>query len=107
MSDLRTLSVYAVSKAKTGGSTLFTIKWTGFEPTEAGWSPPSDTKQPHAQGSRYPLAFFASLIAKMHACSAVDLLAFCTVGLRQHRSQSADAFEEFTQLLLRQLTGAG
>src|ERR1039458_10524680 len=37
------LTVYAVCKAKTGGPTLFTIKWTGFEPTEAGWSPPSDT----------------------------------------------------------------
>jgi len=24
---------------------LYTIKWTGFEPTEAGWSPPSDTKK--------------------------------------------------------------
>ncbi len=26
-----------------GGSTLYTIKWTGLEPNEAGWSPPSDT----------------------------------------------------------------
>jgi hypothetical protein len=22
---------------------LYTIKWTGLQPTEAGWSPPSDT----------------------------------------------------------------
>ncbi len=27
---------------------MYTIKWTGFEPTEAGWSPPSDTLQLHA-----------------------------------------------------------
>jgi hypothetical protein len=26
-----------------GGSTLYTIRWTGLEPNEAGWSSPSDT----------------------------------------------------------------
>jgi MFS family permease len=35
-------SVYDVGTAQTGGSTLYTIKWTGLEPTEAGWRPPSD-----------------------------------------------------------------
>jgi hypothetical protein len=43
MSELRPLSVYAVEVAQTGGSTLYTIKWTGLEPIEGGWSPPSDT----------------------------------------------------------------
>ena len=32
-----------VGTAQTGGSTLYTIKWTGLEPKEDGWSPPSDT----------------------------------------------------------------
>jgi hypothetical protein len=43
MSELRRLSVYAVGTTQRGGSTLFTNKWTGLQPTEAGWSPPSDT----------------------------------------------------------------
>ena len=30
--------------AQLGGSTLYTIKWAGLEPNEAGWSPPSDTE---------------------------------------------------------------
>ena len=37
-----------VGTAQTGGSTLYTIKWTGLEPKEDGWSPPSDTVQVHA-----------------------------------------------------------
>ena len=28
----------------TGGSALYTIRWSGLEPNEAGWSPPSDTE---------------------------------------------------------------
>ena len=27
---------------------MYTIKWTGLQPTEEGWSPPSDTLQVHA-----------------------------------------------------------
>ena len=30
--------------ARAGGSTLYTIKWTGLEPNEDGWSLPSDTR---------------------------------------------------------------
>jgi hypothetical protein len=40
MPVLGSLAVYAVATAQLGGSALFTIKWTGSEPTEAGWSPP-------------------------------------------------------------------
>jgi hypothetical protein len=37
------LTAYSVETTEIGGSTLYTIKWTGLQPTEAGWSPPSDT----------------------------------------------------------------
>ena len=43
MSMLGPLSVYAVATAQIGGSTLYTIKWTGLEPNEEGWSPRSVT----------------------------------------------------------------
>jgi hypothetical protein len=42
------LTAYSVETTEIGGSTLYTIKWTGLQPTEAGWSPPSDTLQVHA-----------------------------------------------------------
>ena len=32
--------VYSVETIEVGGSTLYTIKWTGLQPTDAGWSPP-------------------------------------------------------------------
>jgi hypothetical protein len=99
--DLSVIARVRWRHIQTGGSTLYTIKWAGLDPKESGGSPPSDTKQPHAQGCRDPFAFFTSLIAKMHACSAVHLLTFCAVSLFQHRSESTDSFEQFTQIMLR------
>ena len=74
---------------------MYTIKWTGLEPTEAGSSPPSDTKQPHAERCRDLLTFFAAVIAKMHARRAVHELAFSGVGRSQQGGESTDSFEEF------------
>jgi hypothetical protein len=71
---------------------LYTIKWTGLQPTEEGWSPPSDTKQPHAQGCRDLFAFLAAVIAKMHARGAVHVLTLCGAGRRQHSGESPNAF---------------
>jgi hypothetical protein len=31
---------------------LYTIKWTGLQPTEAGWSPPSDARVDKGIGVR-------------------------------------------------------
>jgi hypothetical protein len=83
---------------------LLTIKWTGLQPTEAGWSPPSDTKQSHAQRCRDLLAFLAALVAKMHARRAVHTLALGGVGLLQQRSESTHSFEELVQQLAGQLS---
>jgi hypothetical protein len=83
---------------------LYTIKWTGLQPTETGWSPPSDTKQPHAQGCRDLLTFLSALIPKVHARCAVHTLTFCGVGSGQERGESADSFEEFVHQLPGQLT---
>jgi hypothetical protein len=44
--------VCAVATAQTGGSTLYTIKRTGLQPTEAGWSPPSDNRELPGQRAR-------------------------------------------------------
>ena len=73
---------------------MYTIQWNGLQPTEAGWSPPSDTKQPHAQGCRDLFALLAAVIAKMHARRAVHVLTLCGTGRRQHSGESANAFEE-------------
>ena len=74
---------------------MYTIKWTGLQPTEEGWSPPSDTKQPHAQGCRDLFAFLAAVIAKMHARGAVHVLTLCSAGRRQDCGESPNAFEQF------------
>ena len=73
---------------------MYTIQWNGLQPTEAGWSPPSDTKQPHAQRCRDPLAFLTAVIAKMHARSAVHVLTLQGGGRGQDSGESANAFEE-------------
>jgi hypothetical protein len=52
MPELRSWKIYSVKTTEIGGSTLYTMKWTGLEPTEAGWSPPSDTLQVHAPWAR-------------------------------------------------------
>ena len=86
---------------------MYTIQWTGLQPTEAGWSPPSDTKQPHAQRCRDPLAFLTAVIAKMHARRAVHELTLWGVGRSQQSGESADSFEEFVHEWTGQLAPVG
>ena len=65
---------------------MYTIKWTGLQPTEAGWSPPSDTTQwvPAQQsesqgkfrgsGTSHPLEHPGPTVAQPPARAALSLL---------------------------------